>query len=275
MDDRIYWLHDYRLEDWLGGAQLTTDIMYRNCPYDIEMMYPDQFNRDKLDGHLILISNCGLYRRDDLNWIADTQRYIKYERDVAFCKYRHAIDHDCRVECKDVLNFYTKLFNKSVLNIFLSPLQGRLFFSYMSTLDKTKVFYSPSPIEVEKFTYTGPKEELYIAVAGSGNDFTKGIDLIRQEFGGKNLIVLGSDTKVSYEKMPKWFKRAKYFVAKPRVVEGFCRAAAEAYVANCKLIVNNNVGFTEYKWPFEDREYIITQLKNSPVEFWKKVGEYL
>jgi len=239
------------------------------------MMYPNQFDRDKLVGNLILVSNCGLYKRGDLDWLANTQRYIKYERDIAFCKHRHAIGHDCRVECAEVLRFYTKFFNNSVLNIFLSPLQGKLFFKYMPGLDKSKVFYSPSPVEINKFEYIGPKEDLYLAVAGSGNEFIKGIDLIREKFAGENLVVLGSDEIIPYEDMPGWFKRAKYFVAEPRVVEGFCRSAAEAYVAGCKLIVNHNVGFTEYKWPFENREYILKQLKDSPKLFWEKVGEYL
>lgn len=273
----IYWLHDYRLKDWLGGAQLTTQIMLKQCPYDIEMMYPNQFSRGKLDGNLIIISNCGLYKRSDLQWVIDTQRYIKYERDIAFCDHRHAIGHNCRTDCKNTLTFYTKMFDRSVLNIFLSPLQGKLFFKYMPNLDRSKVFYSPSPIEVDRFLYDlerdGPKEEMYLAVGG--NTFIKGTDLIRQEFAGKNLVVLGEDKKIPQSEMPSWYKRAKYFVHKPRVVEGFCRAAAEAYCASCELIVNNKVGFTEYGWDFNDREYVLKQLVDSPKLFWEKVGGYL
>jgi len=270
----IYWLHDYRLKDWLGGAQLTTSIMLKNSPYKVKMMYPNQFDRNKLDGHLILISNCGLYKRSDLDWIINTQRYIKYERDVAFCKHRHAIGHDCRIECRDTLEFYTRMFQHSILNVFLSPRQARLYLHYMD-LNEDKIFYSPSPVEIEKFEYSGPKEDLYLAVAGSGNEFIKGIDLIRKEYKDKNLLVLGSDKVVPYEKMPSWYKRARYFIAKPRVVEGFCRSAAEAFVAGCILITNGNVGFTEYKWPFDDKNYIIEQLRRSPERFWEKIGEYL
>ena len=84
MKDKIYWLHDFRLEEYLGGAQLTTKLLVECSPYEVEMVYPDTISREKLDGHPIIISNCGRFTWEDLGWIAETQKYVKHERDIAF-----------------------------------------------------------------------------------------------------------------------------------------------------------------------------------------------
>lgn len=266
----IYWLHDFRLSEYIGGAQIDNEHMLKASPFEVEMVYPNQFNRDKLDGHLLIISHTGLLRWEDIIWIRDTQRYIKYERDYCFCTRRHATDHDCRVDCIKTLQFYTRLFQKSLLNLFASPLQAGVYLKYMP-LDKDKIDYIPSPIDVDRFSYTGPKEDMYLAV---GEDaWHKGTDLVREEFKDRNLVFIGGTNKVPYKDIHKWYHRAKYFVHKPRWVDPCPRTVGEALCAGCELILNDNIGWLSYHW-WGDKETSISQMRNSPKKFWDIIGKF-
>lgn len=262
----IYWLHDYKLSQWLGGAQLTNEYMIQNSPVEVKSMYPGDFDRSKLEGNLLILNNTGLFKTKDLEWLVETQKYIKYEHDYSFCRHRHAAEHDCSTECRDTLSFYTRMFKKSLLNIFLSPLHRDVYLKYMN-LDLRKTHLQPSPINVDRFKYTGPKKNVYLAV---GEDsWHKGTDLLRKEY--PNLTFVGGDFKVPYEKIHTYYKDAKYFIHKPRWMEPFGRTVAEAYCANCQLITNNNIGFLSYDWDYTDREFVQMQLKASPERFWNKV----
>jgi glycosyltransferase involved in cell wall biosynthesis len=240
--------------------------MIREAPYEVKTFYPESFSRREVDGTLIILNNTGLFKRSDLEWIVGTQTYIKYEHDYSFCKHRHATEHDCNVECAQTLNFYTKVFNNSILNIFLSPLHRDVYLKYMD-LDLSKIHLQPSPIDVSRFEYAGPKEDIYLAVGEDG--WHKGTDLIRKEFPGIKFI--GGNNKIPYEQVPGHYKLAKYFVHKPRWIEPFGRAVAEAYCAHCELIVNRNIGFLSYDWDYEDRSFVKTRLKRAPKVFWKAV----
>ena len=263
----IYWLHDFRLGEYLGGAQLTTKLLVESSPYEVEMVYPDTFSREKINGHPLIISNCGRFRWDDLLWIADTQSYIKHERDIAFCKHRHALDHDCKVECKDSIRVYNTLFSNAQYNIFLSPLQMNFFKNYIDIGEATAL---PVPIEVDRFKYDGPKEDFYLAVHAD-DSYHKGSDIVRQKF--PNITFIGGANKVPYDEIHTYFKRAKYFVHMPRVIEAFCRAVAEAYCASCNLITNDKIGFLSYDWDYEDREFVLNKLSTADKQFWGKVKE--
>lgn len=269
---KIFWLHDWRLKEYLGGAQITTAEMLLKAPSEVEMVYPDTFSRRRIGGYPLILSNTGLFRKSDLKWIAETQKYIKYERDYSFCKRRHATAHDCLTECSDTLSFYTELFQNSILNIFLSPLHANVYLKYMP-LDRDKVHIQPSPINVDRFRCSKDKEDFYLAVGESG--WHKGIDLIEKELIGKNFVFIGGENKISYDELPNWYKKAKYFIHKPRWIEPFGRTVAEAYCADCILLVNNKIGFLSYSWDYSDRGFVYDQLKNAPRLFWNRVIECL
>jgi glycosyltransferase involved in cell wall biosynthesis len=264
---KISWVHDYKLSQWLGGAQLTNEYMINTSPYEVETFYPQNFSREKVDGTLIILNNTGLFNFSDLAWIRDTQKYIKYEHDYSFCRGRHAV-HDCSKECPDTLEFYTSLFENALLSIFLSPAHRDVYLKYMSL---TSIHLQPSPINVDRFQYTGPKENIYLAV---GEDsWHKGSDLIKREF--PNLVFLGGKNKVPYQEIHKYFNKAKYFVHKPRWIEPFGRTIAEAYCSSCELIVNDNIGFLSYPWDYSDRPFVLDQLRQAPNTFWKTISCFI
>jgi len=269
---KIFWLHDFRLKEWLGGAQLTNEQMLSRAPIEVEMIYPDVFDRRRIAGHPLILSNTGLFKKDDLEWIIETQKYIKYERDYSFCKHRHATEHNCFGECANTLAFYAKMFQNSVLNVFLSPLHVGVYLKYMP-LDKDKIYCQPSPIEIDKFQYEGEKEELYISVSEDG--WHKGSDIVKKKFANRNFVFIGGSNKIPYKELPYWYKRARYFVYKPRWIEPFGRTVAEAYCASCILLVNDKIGFLSYNWDFRDRAFVLNQLTNSPNKFWRRVLECL
>ena len=273
----IYWLHDFRFSEYIGGAQVDNEHMLKASPFPVEMVYPNHsrndveripLDRDKLDGHLLIVSNTGLFTWEDLAWVRDTQKYIKYERDYSFCRHRHATDHNCRTECTDTLAFYTGLFQNAVLNLFPSQMQAEVYLKYMP-LDQSRIAFIPSPIDVDRFSYDGPKEDFYLAVGA--DMWVKGTDIIRKEY--PNLVFIGDPHQVAYNQIHTWYHRAKYFVHKPRWIDPCPRTVGEALCARCELILNDNIGWLSYPW-WGDREASLNEMRNSPKKFWRLVGEH-
>lgn len=267
----IYWLHDFSLKQRFGGAQLDNEIMLKEAPLPVKMVYPGTFSRKKIKGHLLILSHTAKFKKEDLKWIMDTQKYIKYERDYAFCKRRNATGHDCSVRCAGKLRFYTPLYQKSLLNLFASPLQAGVYLKYMP-LNRKKIDFIPSPIDVDRFHYKGPKEDIHLAVCANRGGWAKGVDIIKKDF--PNLILLGPRHKmVPYDEIHHWFHRAKYFVHTPRWIDPCPRTVGEAFCASCELILNDNIGWLSYPW-WGDRKSTYHEMRNSPKKFWGLIANY-
>jgi len=76
---------------------------------------------------------------------------------------------------------------------------------------------------------------------------------------------------VPYDQLNELFNKHEYFIHLPQNVDPFCRSVAEAYLAGCKLICNDNVGCLSYDW-FKDRETVRKELKLAAKKFWFHVG---
>lgn len=262
----LYWLHNSR---GFGGAELDNRSMLDAAPLPVKEVYPDTFNREEIDGGVVIMGASTNLKSEDLVWLVKTQKYIKYERDYAFCKWRHATEHDCREKCRDELRFQTRVFKNSLLNIFASPAQAEVYLKYMP-LDKSKIRFVPSPIDVDRFYYNGPKEEFYLAVVVAKGGWAKGLDLMRQNFPG--LIVLGWEHKIPYKDIHTWYHKAKYFVHTPRWIDPCPRTIGEAFCAHCELITNNNIGWYSYDW-WGDKNETYSQMRNAPEKFWEIIYE--
>jgi len=149
-------------------------------------------------------------------------------------------------------------------------MQAEVYFHYMP-LNRDKVAFIPAPIDVDRFNYNGPKEEIYLAVGE--NLWHKGADLIKEEFKDRNIVFLGGAHKVPYEDIHKWYHRARYFVHKPRWIDPCPRTVGEALCAGCELILNDRVGWHSYSW-WGDKEASIREMRNSPKKFWNLVSKY-
>lgn len=253
---KIVWLNDFRLKQGKedngvdlhgGGAEATIDLFMQEGKrrgHDIKILTPQTYNKEDIEkAELIILSNTKMslkrtqFHPADIDWIVENKKFIKLEHDATFCIFRNVqCDDLCEViECSPF--WHRKMFRKSSMNVFLSPLQLNLhkkFFKKELSDDKTvcvppcikKSIFAPSPTAVIKGTYC-----VIGAIYGG-----KGIEDILDQYEelGKNLRFIGkiSDPKlankivqaghtivppVPYEDMPKIIQKYEYCIISRRI----------------------------------------------------------
>lgn len=167
--------------------------------------------------------------------------------------------HDCFAQRALV----RRLYEASVLNVYLSPLHRRI---TESLLDGTRLpsSYVLEPMIDTKVFFNEHRERdidyLFVGVLGEA----KGLSAMRERFGQTDIHLIGRCTPgvkpdfgrylghVSYEEVPRYMNRAKNFVFLPRWPEPQGRVVAEAALCGCRIIGNENVGALSFDMDLAD-----------------------
>ena len=167
--------------------------------------------------------------------------------------------HDCFAQRALV----RRLYEASVLNVYLSPLHRRI---TESLLDSTRLpsSYVLEPMIDTKVFFNEHRERdidyLFVGVLGEA----KGLSAMRERFGQTDIHLIGRCTPgvkpdfgrylghVSYEEVPRYMNRAKNFVFLPRWPEPQGRVVAEAALCGCRIIGNENVGALSFDMDLAD-----------------------
>lgn len=179
------------------------------------------------------------------------------------------------------INNNKDLFEKALLNIFVSPLHASIFHKiYPATREKT---YILKPlIDVNMFTNRKQNRDIkYAACGGMGE--AKGFYNIKEKFPDEDIILFGSDSKqlpnkhkygkiigrIPYEKIPDFLNRVENYIHLPRWPEPHGLIVNQAALCGCKLITNENVGAMTHDFDIMDRK----AYRDTAPELWNKVEE--
>jgi glycosyltransferase involved in cell wall biosynthesis len=154
-----------------------------------------------------------------------------------------------------------KLFARSALNIYLSPLHHQTIEGILGDAAQGQSAFVLKPMIDEALFYNrGIKRDidyLFVGVIGEA----KGLAAMRERFRDVDIHFVGKIApgerldfgtyygSVPYSEIPNFMNRAKHFVFLPRWPEPQGRVVTEAALCGCKLITNQNVGATSF--PFD------------------------
>lgn len=153
-----------------------------------------------------------------------------------------------------------KLFNRSALNVYLSPLHQQTIEHILGGRDMPGAFVLKPMIDSSVF-YDQKRERdidyLFVGVIGEA----KGLATMRERFRDADIHFVGKVApgekldfgtyhgSVPYKEIPDFMNRAKHFVFLPRWPEPQGRVVIEAALCGCELVTNQNVGATSF--PFD------------------------
>lgn len=283
---KIAWVADFRDIDRQGGAQLTNRLLthfafLQKKHQVVEIGLHNLTLTDKfLTGFdLYIINNwVEIYQHEPgknfLNYIVDNKPFVRFVH-----------DYDEKDNIPETEPLRKKLFEKAKLVITLSPL-------HTATL---KRIY---PLPANTISIPPYIEDLF---SDSGfrrlTDEVIGVGEVNERKGILNFIEYAKQNPQKRFHFFTWEKdTAKYkqpniyfyppvnnhylhiyynmfdsFIHLPKWKEPFGRAVAEAYLSNCNMIVNDNIGFFSYKWDYKDREKIREIISFAPRDFWLAV----
>ena len=279
---KITWIADYDTLDHKGGAQQTNKILIehgKNIGFKIQEITLKNYEKETPTGLVILNNIAKLYLKDPeyIKHIIGAYPYIRYEHDYLWMG--------------DVpMPFVHTIFANSKLNVFVSPMHREAHRVQGIQIKRDRI--RPSPIEMERFEgiVKNPRKNTVIYMGGIAKH--KGIDNIFNharnhrkyhydlygwvehgellENKPSNCSIL---SPVPYDEVPKILSEHEMAIHLPNWKEPFGRFVAETFVAGCKLITNDNIGFMSYPWFDWDRERVVDKLKDAGAHFWQMVYE--
>jgi glycosyltransferase involved in cell wall biosynthesis len=277
---KTLFIHDHDVTEIPdGGAQQTTAELIRRCPYDIDLALPatiDGFDLEAFD--LLIVSNCKFFSRPQLERILAHRCFIKHERDY------YNLVHDDHVDIRKAM------FEKARAAVFLSPGHAMQFQAEHPDIDWSGVnlAVSPPPVDPAKFNPWGSRRRPVYAFTAALHQH-KGVDnfvnMARLNPGMKfeaygrgplrpqleevdNIEYKGT---IPFEDMPDLFNEVAGFVHLPNWLEPYGRAAAEARLCGCEVVVNDRVGAATFPW-FWDYPVLMVKMLKAAGDFWKNAG---
>ena len=279
---KVVFVADLFVEQYSGGAELTTEAIIESCPFDYVKINSMQVTIETLQeyqNYFWIFGNCIKLNMELIPSIVGNIRYAILEYDYKFCKYR-SLDRHLNIESEKC----------DCANTELGKLQSAFFYG------AEQIFWMSSKQEeiwVEKFPFLESKGR----VLGSVFDTE---DLRRLEFlqGGQKdgdwLVqdseswIKGTSDAIDWckqsDKKFKLFKglnrsellnlmyKSPGFCFLPRGGDTCPRVVIEAKILGCELKINENVQMATEAW-FElgTPDTMLEHLKALPNRFWDDI----
>lgn len=259
--------------------------------HSIEIITPQYIKHKSItDPDLVILSNIMYFPKDYIEKIMDNFKVVTFNHDYNFCNHR--LYYPMREKCKDCINkpFWEKIFKKSKLNIFLSPLHYEAHKHVFSQEILEPRAIIPSCLDVgrwkpiegvkkEKNTVVGINCLLPFKGRYPVHNYAKNHPDYKFTFiGEQQEISLPNCEYVQYvpnEDMAEYLQKFEYFIHLPDTPQPFERTCAEAYLSGLKMIKNENIGFFSYPWDYKDREDVRFKLRQAAVGFWDEIDKVL
>ena len=279
---KIVFVADLFVEQYVGGAELTTQALIEACPFEYVKINTRDVTIETLrqyQGHFWIFGNFTQLNQQLIPSIVGNIRYAVLEYDYKFCKYRSTEKHE-HEEGKECDCADTQL--------------GKLVSAFFYGAEQ--IFWMSSQQEaryIEKFPFLELKGRVLGSVFDKA-DLTKLTFLSGGKKNGKWLIqdseswIKGTDDAIQWCKdnnkdfqLFKGLSRAELLNLMYKS-EGFCflpkggdtcpRVVIEAKILGCELEINKNVQMANEAW-FElgTPDSMIDHLKALPGRFWDDI----
>ena len=244
-----------------GGAEIADSIWIRGGE-ELGFQVSKLEEKDSFSGFdLLIVSNIRTFSKETIDHLVK-EKFVYINHDIGGFEHR------------------SLLLEKSILNIFLSPLHKSLF------KDDGKSIIVPNPFLIENY-YSGIKIKnscVYAGVVGKYKGHDNVVEYAKQHLD-MNFEIIGihrditpcslpnvkyTEKYLSQKELIKKLSIAEYFIHLPQYIEAFGRTVAEAFLCGCKLICNDQVGFLSFPWS-NDIKLVKEKLGNSRQDFWKEI----
>lgn len=283
---KIIVVADHFAEDYLGGAELTTQALIDRSPVEIVKIRAIDLNYDmiqKFSAHLWIFGNFTQMKYTLIPEIMANLGYVVLEYDYKFCMHRsielHHVAESLPCDChkyfgKTIANFF-----KQSLHVFwMSQAQRKIYedrFVTMLEADGTILssVFSEDDLKLLRDLREADIQRSGWAYQASGS-WIKGIDDAAQYCSDHSLEEkpLGKMKRLDFLTA---IRGSEGFVFMPKGGDSCPRVAIEAKLLGCKLSFNDNVQHKDESWFNGTPEQVEKYLSGRPDVFWGKINELI
>lgn len=268
---RVAWVQDNSRPH--GGAETSNRCVVaagERLGFDIVGITPENFHLRVLEEcDVVIVNNFFQFKPEQVRVVLHTiwdnrKPYVKYE-------------HDSRELGR--AGFAKRLFNESILNVFLSP---HHYNNHRTHLGCDGVAL-PLAIDVDMFrpvpnTKRDMRKALIVGGWRKGGKTAGSLGKYIQQRQELNYVSVGFEfprttciPHVTLKEMPALYSSAGWLIHLPDIVCAGERVFFEAALCGCQVVANNNVGHLSWRWDLSDVEGLRTWLRQAPYDFWKAV----
>lgn len=266
------------MEDYIGGAELTSESLIKSCKHPIVKVKSATINEQLIDEHRDSIWIFGNFAQIKLNllmkFVKEKINYHIVEYDFKFCKLRspekHILTNDkCICEEESRGKLISIFFAKAKALWFMSEKQRDEYVRRFSFLKDSQSYVLSSIFEEDLIAKliqvdVERKEEWIILESASWIKGTQ--DAI--EYARKNQMSYRLVGGVSYNDMLNTLSSSKGLIFLPKGGDTCPRIVIEAHLLGCKLVLNENVLHKDEEWFTGSREDCANYLKGRSTFFW-------
>jgi len=285
-DALVVFVSDMFVENYVGGAELTTQALIDTCPFPYQKIKSDSVTMDLLEqGHekFWVFGNFSSIDHNLIPSIIANLNYSVLEYDYKFCRYRSPEKHrfaeskDCDCPESPIGKLISSFYYGAQSVWWMSEKQQSIYHKNFPFLKENQNTVLSSVFDDEFFSYVKLLNEKYKEhdrkgwlVLGSSS-WIKGADDAKQWCENNNLdyeVVWD----IPYEKLLEKLAQAEGFVYLPKGNDTCPRMVIEAKLLGCKLHLNENVQHKDELW-FTSKDYLDTEsyLFAARERFWSSI----
>jgi hypothetical protein len=280
--NKYVFVSDYFIEDFIGGAELTSDAILQACS-SYKTIRSAELTKEKIEKYkncFWIFGNIAAAKEEMLLSAAKNLNYCVLEYDYKYCKYRSPEKHaffekkcDCHIQRSGKI--ISIFFASAKVLWFMSTKQKEhyekmfLFLKKQNSFVLSSVFDKPT-LSLLKNLKAKKNNKWLIVKSGSWIKGTReAIEHARQ-----NKLEYFLAEKLPYKEMLKALAVCKGLIFLPPGKDTCPRLVIEAKLLDCELIINENVQHSTESW-FSNKEDIFKYLENRPQFFWQEVEKCL
>lgn len=283
----VIFVADMFVDDYVGGAELTSEALIEESPFKIQKIHSRNVNLATLQqgvSKFWIFGNFAQLNPELLPSIVANLKYTVLEYDYKYCRFRSPEKHAAAEgNCNCVNELSGKLisafyYGSQCLWWMSEAQKGRYLELFPFLAEKDNIVLSSvfSKKTLGMLSYlrdqvSSSKEEKKNWLVLGSDSWVKGADAAKKwcEETGKDYEVVWG---LSYEQLLARLANAEGFVYLPAGADTCPRMVIEAKLLGCKLHLNDNVQHANEEWfNTEDLESIKDYLYAAPEIFWKAI----
>lgn len=280
---KIIFVSDLFVEDYVGGAELTSEAIIDKSPFPITKVRSADLSVDliesNLNSHWMFGNFAFLNDKMIFNIIKSKIVYDVIEYDFKFCIHRSPQKHskffgECDCETKTRSKMVSLFFNKARRRWFMSQRQKDVYTSLFPFLDNDKSevlssVFKNSTIQMLS-NMERQKNDSYIIF--KTENWLKGTENAIQ-FAKQNNLKYELVSNLAYNEMLKKLSDSKGLILMPNAHDTCPRITIEAKLLGCELFLNENVLHAEEEWFANDPQKTHEYLLNNCDKLWSTFSE--
>lgn len=281
----IVFVSDVFAEDYIGGAELTTEGILTGTDLPLIKVRSGQINSQVIetlkDRYWVFGNFAGLHP----NLILECTKKLTYsviEYDYKFCKFRlpekhAAAEGECNCHDETQGKLISLFYHNAKSLWFMSAAQMEIYLDHFpflrkSTTEVLSSIFDPKALDTFTRLRSNKKNEKWLIQ--DSDSWVKGTeDAIA--YARKNNLPYETFRGVSYEQMLAKFSTSKGFIFLPRGGDTCPRTVIEAKMLGCELILNENVQHKDEEWFSGTVEDSHTYLSGRVKYFWDRNYQHM